>query len=73
VVDIPKRITTIPKAPTGRILLSAGAKRVSQDAMDALTEVLTERALDIARQAVRIAQHSGRKTVHESDIKLAAD
>ena len=67
-----RKITIIPKAPFGRILMKAGAKRVSADAMETFTEILTEKAEAIATQAVKIAKHSGRKTVHEGDVKLAA-
>jgi len=67
-----KRASIIPKAPVGRILVNGGAKRVSASAVDAFTEVLTSIAEKISTQAVKIAKHSGRKTVHEGDIKLAA-
>jgi len=67
-----RRVTIIPKAPVARILIRAGAKRVSADAVDAFTEVLQDLALKIGEQASRIAKHSGRKTVQEGDIKLAA-
>ena len=67
-----RKITIIPKAPFGRILMKAGAKRVSADAVDAFTEILTEMAEKIAAQAAKIAKHSGRKTVNEGDIRLAA-
>ena len=67
-----RRITIIPKAPFGRILMKAGAKRVSADAMGTFTVILIEKAEAIATQAARIAKHSGRKTVHEGDVKLAA-
>ena len=67
-----RRTTIIPKAPSGRILMKAGAKRVSSDAMGTFTEILIEKAEAIATQAARIAKHSGRKTVHEGDVKLAA-
>jgi len=66
-----KRAGTIPKAPVGRILEEAGAKRVSADAVDALTEILSAKALDIATRALAIAKHSGRKTIHDGDIKMA--
>ncbi len=67
-----RRISTIPKAPVGRILMNAGAKRVSSSAVDAFTEVLTEIAEKIATQSAKIAKHGGRKTVQGGDIKLAA-
>ena len=67
-----KRTTIIPRAPVARILMKAGAKRVSADAAAAFTDKLEEMASKIAEDAVRVAKHAGRKTVHESDIKLAA-
>jgi|TARA_Y100000310_G_scaffold337823_1_gene425883 histone H3/H4 len=67
-----RKVSIIPKAPIGRILMQTGAKRVSQDAVDAFTEILTERTEIIAKKAAEIAKHSGRKTVHEGDVKLAA-
>lgn len=67
-----KRTTEIPKAPFGRILTNAGAKRVSSDAMETFSEVMTNIAEDISEQAVRIAKHSGRKTVQSGDVKLAS-
>ena len=67
-----RKTSTIPKAPVGRILINAGAKRVSASAVDAFTEVLTNIAEKIGVQAVKIAKHSGRKTVHEGDVKLAS-
>ncbi len=67
-----RRISVIPKAPVARILLEAGAKRVSADAVDAFAEVITELTEKIAVQASKNANHAGRKTVQEEDIKLAA-
>ncbi len=69
---MPKRDTLIPKAPVARILMNAGAKRVSAGAMDAFTEVLEEVAEGICTKAIKVARHSGRKTVNSSDIKFAA-
>ncbi|MEM4268141.1 MAG: histone family protein [Candidatus Woesearchaeota archaeon] len=62
----------IPKAPVARILFKAGADRVSADAVDAFVEVITQIAEEIGTHAVSIAKHSGRKTVQEADIRLAA-
>jgi len=67
-----RKVSIIPKAPIGRILMNAGAKRVSQDAIDTFTEILTEITEKIATRAAEISKHSGRKTIHEGDIKLAA-
>ena len=68
---MPKRTAAIPKAAAVRILMDAGAKRVSDDAAEALAEILEEKAEAIAEKSVRIAAHSGRKTVMDSDVKLA--
>ena len=67
-----RNISVIPKAPFGRILMKAGAKRVSADAVKAFTEILTEMTEEIATQSAKISKHAGRKTIHEGDIKLAA-
>ena len=67
-----RKSTVISKAPVSRILIKAGANRVSADAAEAFTEILTEITEKIALQASQIAKHSGRKTVNEGDIKLAS-
>ena len=66
-----RKTSIIPKAPVARILMNAGAKRVSADAVDAFAEVIQTKAEAIASQAAKIAKHSGRKTVQEGDVKLA--
>jgi histone H3/H4 len=67
-----KRPNIIPKAPLARILMNAGAKRVSAGALETFADVLQERTEKIASHAAKIAKHSGRKTVQDEDIKLAA-
>jgi DNA-binding protein len=64
--------SVIPKAPAARILMKMGAKRVSADGAEAFADALTAIAEEIGEKAVKIAKHSGRKTVQEGDIKLAA-
>jgi len=49
----------------------ANAPRVSNSAKEALRDILEETGEQIGQKAVRLAQHSGRKTVKGSDIKLA--
>ncbi|MEK6983053.1 MAG: histone [Nanoarchaeota archaeon] len=66
-----RKTSTVPRACVARILLKAGAKRISADGVDALTEELTDIALTISSKAAQIAKHAGRKTVHEGDVKLA--
>jgi len=65
-------MTGFASARIEKIIREAGARRVSADAINRLNEILTDYGLNIAKYAVEIARHSGRKTVKESDIKLAA-
>jgi len=67
-----RKTQTIPRATCARILMNAGANRVSVPAAAEFSEVITKIALSIGEKAVKIAQHSGRKTVDDRDVKLAA-
>ena len=49
----------------------AGALRVSDGAKEALAEVLEKKALEISAEAKKFAEHAGRKTITEKDIRLA--
>ncbi|MHA2298732.1 MAG: histone [Candidatus Hodarchaeales archaeon] len=55
-----------------KLIRNAGARRVSKDATDRLNEILSDHGLSMAKYAVEIARHNGRKTVKENDIRLAA-
>jgi DNA-binding protein len=62
----------LPLAAMEKILKQAGAERVSDNAKVALKDVMEEIAEKIAVSSVRFAEHAGRKTVKEGDIKLAS-
>ena len=66
-----RKTQLIPKATAARILFRAGAKRVSQPAVDEFSNLITDIAMGIGQRAKDIAYHSGRKTIQEGDIKLA--
>ena len=65
-------MTGFARARVEKLIRTAGAHRVSAGAINRLNEVLTNRGMELAKYAVEIARHSGRKTVKESDIILAA-
>lgn len=66
-------MTIIPFAPIERVIRNAGAQRVSESAAMALTEMLESYGLEISREAIKLAEHAGRKTVKAEDIKLARE
>ena len=55
-----------------RILKKAGASRVSDESADELRRIIEELAEGIAKSAVEMASHAGRKTIKSEDIKLAS-
>ena len=55
-----------------RILKKAGAERVSDESADELRRIIEEIANSIAKNAVDMASHAGRKTIKGEDIKLAS-
>lgn len=61
----------LPLATIDRIMRKAGARRISEEATLAMAEILEERALVVAAEAVRLAEHAGRRTVRDVDIRLA--
>jgi histone H3/H4 len=61
----------LPRAPFERILKRAGAKRVSQDAMDEFAKVMEEKMFNVAKEAAMLAKHAGRKTIVGEDVRMA--
>lgn len=62
----------LPKLPFERILKKVGAKRVSQDALEEFATVMEERLTEVAKSAVELAKHAGRKTIIDEDIRMSA-
>ena len=55
-----------------RILKKSGAERVSDESADDLRRIIEDIAIDIAKDAVDMTKHAGRKTVKSEDVKLAS-
>ncbi|MFB6208435.1 MAG: histone family protein [Candidatus Nanohaloarchaea archaeon] len=64
---------TLPDAPIERIIRKAGAERVSKDAVEELRNAVEELGEEIARDAIRMAEHAERNTVKKEDIDLATE
>ena len=54
-----------------RLCRKAGAKRISKSAAMELARILEEVGVEIAREAIGHAMHSGRRTVRAKDINAA--
>ena len=61
----------LPLASVDKLIRKAGAHRVSEGASRELSVHLEEMAIVVAREAITLAEHAGRKTVKAEDIELA--
>jgi histone H3/H4 len=55
-----------------RVLKKSGAERISDDAADELRKILEEVGTRIAKHAIDLSVHAGRKTIKPEDIILAS-
>lgn len=55
-----------------KIMKGAGANRVSDEAKEALREVLEELGEKIGKEADELSRHAGRRTVKAEDIRMAS-
>ena len=62
---------TLSLSSMEKLLKEAGAHRVSEDAKEALREVLESHAKLLGERSAQFAEHANRKTVKGSDIRLA--
>lgn len=64
---------SLPKAPIERIIRSAGAERVSEEAVEELREAVEELGDEIAEDAAEMADYAERNTVKKEDIEMAVE
>ena len=63
----------LPIAAVIRIARKSGAERVGSDAAAALLAKTEVYIANLTKEANRLAQHAGRKTIKEEDVDLAVN
>ena len=58
-------------ATMARMIRKVAKVRVSQSAALELSDVLEDHALRVSREALKLAEHRGAKTLNKDDIKAA--
>jgi histone H3/H4 len=66
-------MTELSQAAVERIMKNAGAGRISSDATESLAILMEEYGTFITREAKKMSDHAGRKTLRRSDIHIAAE
>ena len=71
--QIRDKSSEIPSAPVKRLMMSTGNSRVSIQAAEGMAAVLENYGDLIAKEAVYLADHSGRVTIKDTDIITAKE
>jgi len=70
---MPKITRSMPPQTVERILHESGVERVSRKALELLSEFLENLLRDIGKEAKAVAEHAGRKTVMEKDVRFVLE
>ena len=60
----------LPLAPLKRIMKKNGVERISKEGLKAYEEAVGEYANKLAQESYKTIEHTGKKTVTESDIEF---
>jgi len=63
----------MPLQTVERILQENGVERTSRKALEALSEFLENLIRDTGKEAKALAEHAGRKTVKERDVRFVLE
>jgi len=66
-------MTELSHSAVERIIKKAGAERISADATEALAILMEDYGVFLAKEAKKMSDHAGRKTLRGSDIQMAAE
>ncbi len=67
------KMAELPLASVNRLIKNAGVERISKDATVEFAKLLEAEGAKIAKRAVALAKHAGRKTVKAEDIRQAVE
>ena len=66
-------MTELSLSAVERIIKKGGAERISADATETLATLMEEYGGYLAKEAKKMSDHAGRKTLRGSDIHMAAE
>jgi histone H3/H4 len=66
-------MTELSLSAVERIIKKGGAERISADATETLAILMEEYGVFLSKEAKKMSDHAGRKTLRGSDIRMAAE